>query len=115
MNAIKLTSKVARPITDQVFPDYKGRKFSVDFTNSVTFFDTNWGGGTRNKYAAIGRDGQKGTFTAPAPWVNPLEGQTIELTPDVIIVEWSIFCGKDLGLTIYAHPDHAKTLIGNAQ
>ena len=114
MEAIKLTKAQAHPIVKETFPDYRGRKFTLKFQERVTFYDTNWGGGTRNKYAFIRSDGVTAVFNAPAPWINPVEGQTMELPQDVMIVEHSIFCGKDCGITIYAHPSHLPKWLPSA-
>lgn len=51
------------------------------------------------------------TFSAPAPWINPVEGKTVELSPEVLIVEHSIFCGKDSGITVYVHPSVMPKLL----
>lgn len=109
--AIKINKQAASPILRMTFPDYTGRKFSVVFTNTVSFYDTNWSGGTCNKYAAVKRDGQAAQLHVPAPWVNPIEGKTIELPLDIIIAEHSYFCGKDLGITFYMRPEHAPRWI----
>lgn len=104
---MKLTTKQAKPITKLVFPDYRGRTYRLEFAETVTFWDTNWGGGTRNSYAAVRADGQSACLSVPAPWVNPVEGQTIKLPPHVLMVKHTIFCGKDMGITISAHPSYA--------
>ena len=108
MNAtVKLTRKQAKAIIEASFPNYTGRKITVEFTEKVTFSDTNWGGGSRNQYHAINANGRTARLHAPAPWVNPVEGKTIELPADVLIVKHSMFCGQDCGLRIYAHPVNA--------
>lgn len=97
------------------FPDYKGRKFSVQAAERVTFRDLNWSGGTRNQYRACGLDGtsieSKHNLNGPAPWVNPFEGKQIELPAGALIVEHSHFCGTDCGLTIYANPADMPKLL----
>ena len=101
------------PIVSEVFPNYTGRKFRVEARESITFYDTNWGGGTRNQYAAVSLStGKSGVYTAPAPWVNIVEGSRAEILPDVVIVCHSIFCGTDTGITVYAHPSRFPALIG---
>lgn len=104
---VKVTRKQAASILAASFPRYKGRKISVCFTESVTFYDTNWSGGTRNKYVALGSNGDSFVFNAPAPWVNIVENTTVKLALDFVIVCHSNFCGSDAGITIYAHPAHA--------
>jgi hypothetical protein len=39
------------PIVSKAFPDYRGGKFKVEVSPTVTLYDTNWGGGTRNSGA----------------------------------------------------------------
>lgn len=103
---LKLNKSQVRPILARSFPSYKGRKFAIEFTTRVTFYDTNWSGGTRNQYVAINANGKVAGFSAPAPWNNPIEGMTIDLPEDVLIVEHSDFCGHDMGIRIYANPCH---------
>jgi hypothetical protein len=112
---MKINKAQAQPVLSKTFPDYKGRKFSVEFVNSVTFYDTNWSGGTRNKYAFLASSGETATFNAPAPWSNPVEGKTVELPENVIIAEHTIFCGKDLGITFYMHPANAPKWLSDGQ
>ena len=106
MTAIKLTTKQASKIVAASFPDYRGRKFTLKFEQRITFWDTNWGGGTRNQYAFVSSDGRTAILNASAPWVNAIEGQTFDIPADVLVVEHSVFCGKDMGITIYSHPCH---------
>lgn len=108
---IKITRKEAAPFLAETFPNYTGRKFKICLENSITFYDTNWGGGTRNSYTALKLEGSiSRKITVPAPWVNPIEGQTIDIPEGVIIVEHSIACGQDCGITIHARPDQIKWL-----
>jgi len=112
--SLKVKKSEVAPIVEYAFPNYTGRKFSVEAAERVTFYDTNWGGGTRNVYVALNMDTSKGgRFIAPAPWVNPLEGKTYDLPENVVIVEHSIFCGKDCGIRIYAHPSRFPALLTN--
>lgn len=104
---VKITRKQAKPILDATFPEYTGRKITVEFAERVTFYDTNWGDGTRNFYHGLRADGSSKRLVVPAPWVNPVEGKTMELPADVLIVEHAIFCGRDCGITIFAHPTYA--------
>lgn len=104
---MKLNKAQVRDILKATFPEYRGRKFKVEFTPTVTFHDTNWGGGSKNTYVAITSYGRGvARLRVPAPWLNTIEGETKDLPPDVLIVMHTIFCGKDLGITIYAHPSH---------
>ena len=107
MEPIKVRRSEVKDIVDASFPDYRGRKISVVFADTITFWDTNWHGGTRNVYKAVASDGRVAKLDVPAPWVNVIEGQSSWVPRDAVVVEHSIFCGKDLGLTIHAHTSHA--------
>ena len=112
---LKLTSKQAAPIVKAAFPKYKGRKFNLLFTDTVLFHDTNWSDGTRNFYASVRTDGTVGRFASYSPWNNPVEGQTVQLPADVIVVQHTYYCGVDCGITIYAHPSLAPALLPAAK
>lgn len=106
MDAMKLTKAQAWPVVGRVFSEYRGRKFAIKFVDRITFSNTNWGGGTKNEYAAVKSNGARVFLDAPAPWENPVEGATLEMPPDVLIVMRSWFCGREMGCTIFAHPVH---------
>lgn len=107
------------PIIATPFPGYRGTKIRVKPAESVTLRDLNWSGGTRNQYAgcslAEGRaTGDAGAGNAAPPWANPYEGASIALQPGLALVEWSQFCGKDLGLTIHVHPSMMPRFLPSA-
>jgi len=104
--SITITRKQAKPILDRTFPDYSGRKIKVVFVKNISFYNTNWAGGSRNQYAAISADGKSELLSAPAPWQNFIEGTTFPMPEEALIVMHSIFCGRDTGIVIYAHPCH---------
>jgi hypothetical protein len=106
-----LTKKQVKPILAATFPQYNGRKFKLVLTESVEFYDTNWSGGTCNRYQSIRSDGFVLNLRAPAPWNNFMEGQNVNLPKDALVVKWAHFCGKDCGITIYAHPDNAPKFL----
>jgi len=109
--AMKLKKSDVKEMLALTFPDYTGRKFSLVLTHTVTFFDMNWGGGSRNVYKCVNTAQQTAQVPAPAPWVNPLEGMTVELPLDTLVAEHSVFCGKDLGITFYMRPENAPALL----
>jgi len=103
---MKLNKAQARGILKSTYPEYRGRKFTIEFVPTLMIYNTNWAGGSRNTYTAIASNGKTARLSIPAPWVNIVEGKTIEITPNIMIVKHCIFCGRDLGITIYAHPVH---------
>jgi len=95
---------------------YDGKKFAVHIVESVTVpFDAGlWSGGSRDHYsliwlttgAALPMPGQNAS-----PWDNDRREHVIPLKPDYAIARHTIFCGKDMGLTFYIHPDNAAQLL----
>jgi hypothetical protein len=110
---MKLTKRQAWPIVQGAFPEYKGRKFTLVFHETPYICDTNWGEGTRNQYKLVklGSDFECRALPTFSPWANPIEGERFPMRPGYALIEHSIFCGKDCGITIYAHPaDETKAL-----
>jgi len=95
---------------------YSGKKFKAVIVTDMTIpADAGlWSGGTRSTYSAIVLDtGRAATVSdnMSAPWDGTRKDQHIALKPGFAIVEHSIFCGKDMGLTFYVHPDNAAKLL----
>lgn len=103
--SIKVTRKQVAGIINATFPDYKGRKFSIEATRSVILHDLNWDGGTKNEYAFIRADGLTAELPEFSPFNNPAEGKEISLPNDVIVVNHIFFCGHDCGIRIMVNPD----------
>lgn len=107
MQRIKLTAKDIPAIFRAAFPAYKGRKWTAQVGTKVYISDTNWSGGTKNTYRAV--DLMTGLVTDPSPralgpWYSPNE-PTLEIPPHVVVLEHSIFMGKDSGITVHVRPD----------
>ena len=102
-----LTKRQAWPIVQGAYPEYTGRKFRLKFEERPYVYDTNWGGGTRNQYTLVQLGSEKASRSFPSftPWANPIEGERFPMRPGFALVMYSIFQGRDCGITIYAHPD----------
>ena len=116
MEQLKLTAKEYKPFKEAYErlsgQTYRGRKVKVNFTEKVWLHDTNWSGGTRNWYYFFNMENSKGkTLVVPAPWLNGIEGEAVDLPAEIIVIERSHFCGKDLGLTIHAHPSRRPAFL----
>ena len=108
MNSILIATKDAAAIVKATFPDYRRKQVRVQASETVTFYELNWSGGTKNEYRACSIDGRQSSAgpdmgIAP-PWANPHEGKTIELPAGYCVVRGGHFCGKISLLTIYVHP-----------
>lgn len=90
-------------VAGRAFPEYRGRSFRVSIAGVVTLHDLNWGGGTRNVYKAVPltREGAANGLPTFSPWNNPAEGKTLEIPAGWAVVEHTVFCGTDLGLTVH--------------
>jgi hypothetical protein len=103
-------------IVRATFPEYRGRKIRVAAAEGVTLHDLNWSGGTRSQYRGASLSGQSlgnaDRYNQLAPWDSrQIEGQRLPLVPGVVVVEHSMFCGKDTGLRIYVHPADMPRLL----
>lgn len=85
-DGMKLKRSQVALLLDTTFPEYTGRKIKVVFEESITFFNTNRDGGSRNTYIAIRRDGALGYQHIPAPWINRTDGTSMKLAADVMVV-----------------------------
>ncbi len=112
---IKLTKKQAWPLVGKLFPDYTGRKFVMQFVERIVFRNLNWDGGSRNEYKFVRSDGKLAVMPVLAPWKEVNEGRTVELPPEVLVVEHTFFCGRDLGIRIYANPVHAPKWLSSGK
>ena len=115
INAIYIDPKQAAPIIRATFPSYNGKHCKIRAQDRVTFNGLNWSGGSRSTYRACRLDGtpieSQHDMSAPPPWSNPFEGKTVSIPAGCAVVEHSIFCGKDMGLTIYAPPADVAPLL----
>lgn len=93
------------PLIQATFPEYGGRTVRVEVKDSITLRDLNWSGGSRNQYRVCSIDGKPGGSTdhlnQMSPWNNPAEGARLPIPQGVVVVERSMFQGKDLGLRLY--------------
>lgn len=95
------------------FPSYRGRKFTVtEIPNPSGFelYGCYWSGGSKSTYAGVRLvSGKVGWFGG----INPLREREpkTDVPLDCAIVEHSIFCGKDAGLTLHLRPENMAKLL----
>lgn len=103
-------------IPPQLSRGYDGKKFQAHTCEQVTIpADAGlWSGGTRDTYRlvelATGREMSAADHSA-APWDDTRKDRLIALKPGFTVIRHSIFCGKDMGLHFYVHPDDAVKLL----
>jgi hypothetical protein len=95
---------------------YTGNKFKVVVTESMTIpADAGlWSGGSRDHYQVVelfSAERRSAPNQHLDPWTSARQDRKIELRDGFAVVEHSIFCGKDMGLTIYINANHAAALL----
>jgi hypothetical protein len=88
-------------VAKHVYPDYKGRKFYLEYKEKVDIgVDANWSGGTRKYYKFVRLD--NGSILNPpdiAPWKRP-DNEEVQIPNGAACITHAFFCGHDCGLTI---------------
>lgn len=110
-----------REITRRTFPDYTGNRFEVEVQEPhvpLTFSKTYWEGGSRTEYVLLNLiTGKTFSIHSGHPFFEPeyaAFNQAQHILPEnIVCVKHTIFCGKDLGITILAHPNNMNKLIGD--
>ena len=105
MAKIHMTSAL-KTILALTYPEYRGRKYNVQYVRAVTLWDRDWSGGTHSDYAVL-RDVSNGIERAGVPAFRPSDASTptIDLPVGYVVVKHAYFCGHDTGITIYVNPD----------
>ncbi len=91
-----------------VFPAYKGRTFAVEVQESPVDVASCWDGGTRSYFRLLRLSSGKMLTVSGANPMHPgtLSGKdTYTAKPGYVLVEHCYFCGKDMGLRAYFHPE----------
>ncbi len=86
--------------------DYNGNKIRVEISDNPMNLQSYWDGGSRHSYYCFNMNGHPVPVViqnAPLPFYDGPSAQYIP-SPDRFIIDHSIFSGKDMGLTIYLHP-----------
>ena len=73
-----------------------------------------WSGGSCDTFRAVNFEtGEQIAIPGQtaSPWDKSRNDNRIPLRPGFAIIEHSIFCGKDMGLRFYIHPDNATKML----
>jgi hypothetical protein len=103
-----------RKIVSRAYPSYRGRKFRLNVSDSPINCASYWDGGSRDYFCfanlATGEVSQQ--LPAQSAFDRPIRGiQDVTLPPGFVCVEHSIFCGKDIGITIHVLPENAAKFL----
>jgi len=101
----------ARAIFAHAFPGYTGKKFKLRPVSGPVNVCSYWSGGSRDYYAIVS---QVEKFDVPqqSQFDQQLKGaDSVTIPEGACIVQHSIFCGKDHGLTIIIPAERAAALL----
>lgn len=104
----------AKEIGKRCFPDYRGRKFFLRIDGMPKNLDSYWDSGSKDFFCFFNlQNGQikhvhsnHPAFEARFPAELPQE-----MPQAVVIVKHTIFCGKDMGITVFAHSEAVQKLL----
>jgi hypothetical protein len=91
-------------VCQKAFPNYRGRRIRIEFDVKSINMRSYWDGGSKSSYAIVELSTNK---TLHAPSSHPMFDKQVEgidsfnIPEGYVIVQHTIFCGKDLGLTIH--------------
>lgn len=108
MRIKKLSEKLAG-VCRAAFPHYRGRKWRLEAREKVSTLSY-WSGGSKDYYAIVDLASNCRTPLAETNVFGKLPEAT-QIQPSRPLVEHSIFCWKDTGLTVYCHPDDLQMLL----
>lgn len=101
---------MVQSIVRAAYPNYTGRKFSFE-TRETVDVRSNWDGGSRDYYVLLQILPDGSIKTAEIPQMSAFDRQyqgaddvRTDMVPNLVIVRHSIFCGKDMGITMIVHP-----------
>jgi len=93
-------------LMQKVYPDYKGRKFYLEVSDQEFSTVSYWDEGSRTYYIFIDANDNSLHLPNTHPFYQHNdENRTAKLVPGIACVKCTIFCGRELGLTIMFHPE----------
>src|ERR1039457_664860 len=111
---MRIQTPEVKQIALAAFPGYNGRKFSVEPFRGTINLASCWDGGSKSDFVFMSLETGKQFVVAEngSPWSNG--GQILqcsELPANVVLVEHRVFCGGEVGITIFVRPDNMAKMI----
>ena len=112
---ISYADQRVKQIIHDCFPEYKGRKIRLT-DHMPSNISSWWDGGTRT-YFVFYQPSTRKTFQVHSnhPYFEASQPSSFNpdlLQDDVLLISHTIFCGKDIGITIHVKPNQLKLLGG---
>ena len=95
------------------FPSYKGRKFKLNNSGKPVNIKSYWDGGSRNYFVVVNL-ANKSTLSIRENGTifnAPIAKNGFVVPAEYVIVEHSIFMGKDSGITFHVDPNTATAFL----
>ena len=96
---------------------YKGKQFSAQVCTEIEIDNHAgyWDGGSRTTFEVVRHDGKRLSLcdTSQHPLFKRPGETSYKMVPGFVIVEHSIFCGRDMGLRFHVHPDDVVKMLPN--
>jgi hypothetical protein len=110
---VSKTIPVIAKIINATFPDYRGRKIKIRAWKGPRKLDSWWDGGSRDYFALVSiSTGQVAQMESNHPFyeANKNLNGMFDLPPLCLLVQHSIFAGKDIGITIFCRVADASAI-----
>jgi len=98
--------KAVKSIIQACYPAYKGRKVRLEpAARAPKELRSYWDEGSRDYFCFYNLDTKEVLpVHSNHPWFEPNQPSRLAGLPaHIVLVEHSIFCGKDIGITLYGH------------
>ncbi len=99
---MKTNNQTIKKIAKTAFPNYTGRKFSIEVQTKSFSVASYWEGGSRDYFVFVDlRNGRTIAMPQQSAYDEPINGANeCLLPPHCACVSHCIFCGKDAGLKV---------------
>ena len=107
-----------RSLVSRAYPSYRGRKYRLRVSDAPINCASYWDGGSRDYFcfANLATGEVSSQVPAQSAFDKPISGaQDVRLPSGFVCIEHSIFCGKDIGITIHVLPENAARLLPPAE
>ena len=104
---------LAAAIVRATYPEYRGRKVAIEVTDSPIDVRSYWEGGSRDYFRFVNLTTMEvASVPQQSAFDRPIQGaDQVKLLDGFACVMHSIFCGKDLGITIMIGAANAAPLL----
>lgn len=104
--------KTISKIVNATFPSYRGRKFKLS-TNIPSKLNSYWSGGSKDEFVFYELStGKILNVNSNHPLFETKNPRDLGKLPNgLVIVKHSIFCGKDMGITIYVNKEDLTPML----